>query len=299
MTPPPDGLADLIAEVDRLERRRDPAWRHPLGRAEYEDAFNVARRLADRLSLTSDGGGFSSSQDHAPTDCSALEEAGISLRDVALSVWYGQMEKTDHRFSMAINEVTAAVGLSSAKQSESASSRDEPKTPSTPGNSDGGAETTARRFHEAYERLAPSFGYETRTETREFDPTTPNGRLMIAVCAEVFPPTPGNGVDAELRKALTSLDELQASVKVYREIAEPDEPLDEEDLAITRQLDRAYNRAISVLALNHPANPDAELRRTVKGVVDCWGAAGRLDMTAMGVFVDRLREQLREGEGEG
>ena len=46
-------------------------------------------------------------------------------------------------------------------------------------------ETLARRFHEAYERLAPSFGYETRTETRHFDPTTPNGRLMIAVCDEV------------------------------------------------------------------------------------------------------------------
>lgn len=43
----------------------------------------------------------------------------------------------------------------------------------------------AKKFHEAYERLAPSFGYETRTETRAFDPETPNGRLMIAVCQEV------------------------------------------------------------------------------------------------------------------
>jgi hypothetical protein len=46
-------------------------------------------------------------------------------------------------------------------------------------------EALARRFHETYERLAPSFGYETRQETREFDPTTPNGRLMIAVCTEL------------------------------------------------------------------------------------------------------------------
>ena len=44
----------------------------------------------------------------------------------------------------------------------------------------------AKRFHDTYERLAPSFGYETRTETREFDPDSPNGRLMIAVCAEVM-----------------------------------------------------------------------------------------------------------------
>ncbi len=41
----------------------------------------------------------------------------------------------------------------------------------------------ARQFHETYERLAPSFGYETRPETRQFDPSSPNGRLMIAVCS--------------------------------------------------------------------------------------------------------------------
>lgn len=48
-------------------------------------------------------------------------------------------------------------------------------------------EETARKFHEVYERLAPNFGYETRTETREFESTTPNGKLMIAVMAEMLP----------------------------------------------------------------------------------------------------------------
>lgn len=43
----------------------------------------------------------------------------------------------------------------------------------------------AELFHKTYERLAPNFGYETKAETRSFDPTTPNGRLMIAVCAEL------------------------------------------------------------------------------------------------------------------
>lgn len=47
------------------------------------------------------------------------------------------------------------------------------------------SEQLARKFHDAYERLAPNFGYETRQETRAFDPTTPNGRLMIATCAEL------------------------------------------------------------------------------------------------------------------
>lgn len=46
------------------------------------------------------------------------------------------------------------------------------------------AEDLARFFHDTYERIAPSFGYETRQETRAFDPATPNGRLMVAVCEE-------------------------------------------------------------------------------------------------------------------
>lgn len=41
-------------------------------------------------------------------------------------------------------------------------------------------------FHDKYENLAPHFGYQTREETRVFDPTTPNGRLMLTVCAEIL-----------------------------------------------------------------------------------------------------------------
>jgi hypothetical protein len=46
----------------------------------------------------------------------------------------------------------------------------------------------AREFHDAYERLAPQFGYVTRSETREFDPDSPNGCLMTEVVREVFWP---------------------------------------------------------------------------------------------------------------
>ena len=48
------------------------------------------------------------------------------------------------------------------------------------------ASSLARRFHDTYERLAPQFGYETRPDTKVYDPETPNGRLMSAVCAEVM-----------------------------------------------------------------------------------------------------------------
>ena len=50
------------------------------------------------------------------------------------------------------------------------------------------AETMARTFHEAYERLAPSFGYETREASAVAweDVPEPNKSLMVAVAGEVL-----------------------------------------------------------------------------------------------------------------
>lgn len=47
----------------------------------------------------------------------------------------------------------------------------------------------AIKFHDTYERLAPQFGYETRPDTKAFDPESPNGKLMIAVCGEILDAT--------------------------------------------------------------------------------------------------------------
>ena len=44
------------------------------------------------------------------------------------------------------------------------------------------AKNIARLFHDTYETLAPAYGYETREDTKEFDPNSKNGKLMIAVC---------------------------------------------------------------------------------------------------------------------
>lgn len=41
-------------------------------------------------------------------------------------------------------------------------------------------------FHNWYEKLAPEFGYETREETREFDPNSKNGKLMVATCQQLM-----------------------------------------------------------------------------------------------------------------
>lgn len=48
------------------------------------------------------------------------------------------------------------------------------------------AEALARKFHATYERLATSFGYMTREETRTFESGSANGKLMIAVCTELL-----------------------------------------------------------------------------------------------------------------
>jgi hypothetical protein len=53
-------------------------------------------------------------------------------------------------------------------------------------------ESHAKAFHEAYERLAPQFGYETRKESAVpwSDVPENNRKLMIAVCRELFSRAP-------------------------------------------------------------------------------------------------------------
>lgn len=71
-------------------------------------------------------------------------------------------------------------------------------------------EDVARLFHDEYERLAPSFGYETREDTRVFDANSPNGQLMIAVCRNVraalqsVRPPVGVVSDEDVRRACTA-----------------------------------------------------------------------------------------------
>ncbi len=50
------------------------------------------------------------------------------------------------------------------------------------------AEKLAMAFHEAYERLAPKYGYETREATAKpwADVPESNRRLMVHVCAELL-----------------------------------------------------------------------------------------------------------------
>lgn len=44
----------------------------------------------------------------------------------------------------------------------------------------------AKDFHFLYETYAPMYGYETRDDTKEFNPSSANGMLMRAVVGEIY-----------------------------------------------------------------------------------------------------------------
>ncbi len=92
---------------------------------------------------------------------------------------------------------------------EAASGGNPPETPvsstqAASGGGEGEPVAWARRFHECYERLAPQFGYETRKDTRIFDPESQNGKLMCAVMESIVcgaaPPQPRGWLSEEERK---------------------------------------------------------------------------------------------------
>ncbi len=73
----------------------------------------------------------------------------------------------------------------------------------------------AQAFHEAYERLAPRFGYETRKASAKPWAEVPeqNRSLMVAVCAELLGEL---GEVANLGLATTGqlIDEIRSRVEV-------------------------------------------------------------------------------------
>lgn len=112
------------------------------------------------------------------------------------------------------------------------------------------AERIARRMHEIYEKTAPLYGYETRQDTREFDPDSPNGSLMIAVCGEVF---------AELRVELADEQEHAAdaeaeSVKLLERLTAERERAEKAE----KEADRLGWQGRDAVQLMHEAQERAE-----------------------------------------
>jgi hypothetical protein len=73
------------------------------------------------------------------------------------------------------------------------------------------AEALAQRFHETYERLAPSFGYETREASAKPWAQVPeqNRALMTAVCAEMLADA---SYQADVARLTAELDRLRGLV---------------------------------------------------------------------------------------
>ena len=79
-----------------------------------------------------------------------------------------------------VNKTAKSVDKSKAKVN---------KKPAAPKQSPE-AKALALLFHNTYEELAPSFGYETRKDTKKFKPTSANGKLMVAVAERVLAAQP-------------------------------------------------------------------------------------------------------------
>ena len=69
-------------------------------------------------------------------------------------------------------------------------------------------------FHNTYERLAPSFGYETRVDTKLFETTTSNGMLMIAVCKEIIKWQQERSYSEEYKDAIVEISKTWNTEKV-------------------------------------------------------------------------------------
>lgn len=76
----------------------------------------------------------------------------------------------------------------------------------------------AKLFHQVYEDLAPSFGYETRTNTKEFDKNSKNGKLMIATCKAILPEIKASQLDALVRRLAEKKQWLERQKEVAKNI---------------------------------------------------------------------------------
>ena len=105
----------------------------------------------------------------------------------------------------------------------------------------------AKAFHESYERLAQSFGYMTKEETRQFDEISPNGKLMIAVAAEIQAAWPQPVRTAAL-PASTDYYELVNKLLNHIEDVLEDEAWESIDV-------KQWNAVTSHLKVTQPAAP--------------------------------------------
>jgi len=151
-------------------------------------------------------------------------------------------------------------------------------------------------FHDTYERLAPSFGYETRTETRKFDPTTPNGRLMISVCGEILSTLAAHRPTAEptlapIAKRLAQALETLISLNGFF-FAGDDKEREVIAMSVVRQIARTALKDVPPAdpAQAHAAELERELRIAVYG--------GMIRTSALTLLVQLDTERKAQAQAE-
>jgi hypothetical protein len=153
--------------------------------------------------------------------------------------------------------------------------------------------TLARLFHATYERLAPEYGYETRPDTKDFDPESKNGRLMVRVCAEisnaVFCPTPA-AQQAEPPKKINfkeAFEKARQNPAYWEERAELESaahPADD-DGKLQRELQH-YKNCLGIAA--DQVNEAVKLLREAKDYLDRWEARPSLQL-AIDAYLARVK----------
>lgn len=96
----------------------------------------------------------------------------------------------------------------------------------------------AKLFHDTYERLAPDFGYETRLDTKQFDPFSDNGRLMIETCRIVI---------EQIRKA--DMERVFEEIKKYE--AKVRDDAEDMDIVTSTVLGQVIYNVIEIIKQSH------------------------------------------------
>ena len=106
---------------------------------------------------------------------------GWIVRENSTAFWKGKAQELERMLKALQSTVAAPLGPSDERlkvsTNELKASASGPLREELPG-----ALWLAKWFHHTYEELAPLHGYETRNDTRDFDATSANGKLMIDVC---------------------------------------------------------------------------------------------------------------------
>lgn len=172
-----DALADAAGIVSRS--RVDNAIAQWEGvRRDYLDALNalLASRSTPAAPATASTEALIAAGNALDKDATALAEAlfEVSSADEIDVTLVHNLRSSANAWRAAV----AALHPASATQAAPA--------PAPPALT---ADQLAQRFHETYERLAPSFGYETRRDSAVPWESVPekNRKLMVAVCAELLP----------------------------------------------------------------------------------------------------------------